>query len=117
VTGDVYRNAADQADGFAAAALEHDPADAALWRLRGRLAIARLDLDGAETMLQRAIDCGFPRDRMLPWLAETAYLRRDFARVRTLLAEIDSRATTPTLSAVLDFWKPRGPGAAQPRSI
>jgi hypothetical protein len=117
VTGDVYRNAADQADGFAAAALEHDPNDAALWRLRGRLAIARLDLDGAETMLQRAIDCGFPRDRMLPWLAETAYLRRDFARVRTLLGEIDSRASTPTLSAVLDFWKPRGPGAAQPRSI
>ncbi|MEM5370435.1 sugar ABC transporter permease [Paraburkholderia azotifigens] len=117
VTGDVYRNAADQADGFAAAALEHDPHDAALWRLRGRLAIARLDLDGAETMLQRAIDCGFPRDRMLPWLAETAYLRRDFARVRTLLAEIDSRATTPTLSAVVDFWKPRGPGAARPRTI
>ena len=112
MTGDVYRNAADQADGFAAAALEHDPKDAALWRLRGRLAIARLDLDGADTMLQRAIDCGFPRERMLPWLAETAYLRRDFSRVRKLLAEIDNRAATPTLAAVLDFWKPRGPGAA-----
>jgi hypothetical protein len=54
---------------------------------------------------------------MLPWLAETAYLRRDFARVRKLLAEMDNRAATPTLAAVLDFWKPRGPGAAQPRSI
>ncbi|MFP3589340.1 hypothetical protein SCB29_37950, partial [Paraburkholderia sp. SIMBA_055] len=51
------------------------------------------------------------------WLAETAYLRRDFARVRKLLAEMDNRAATPTLAAVLDFWKPRGPGAAQPRSI
>ena len=71
----------------------------------------------AQSMLQRAIDCGFPRERMLPYLAETAYLRRDFARVRKLLAEMDSRAATPTLSAVLDFWKPRGPGAAQPRSI
>jgi hypothetical protein len=117
VTGDVYRNAADQADGFAAAALEHDPNDAALWRLRGRLAIARRDLDGADAMLQRAIDCGFPRERMLPWLAETAYLRRDFARVRKLLAEMDNRAATPTLAAVLDFWKPRGPNAAQPRTI
>ncbi|WP_109481977.1 sugar ABC transporter permease [Paraburkholderia sp. C35] len=116
VTGDVYRNAADQADGFAAAALEHDPKDAALWRLRGRLAIARGDLDGADMMLQRAIDCGFPRERMLPWLAETSYLRRDFARVRKLLAEMDSRAATPTLSAVLDFWKPRGPAAAPSRS-
>lgn len=116
VTGDVYRNAAAQADAYAAAALGHEPNDAALWRLRGRLAIARLDLDGADTMLQRAIDCGFPRDRMLPWLAEAAWLRRDFARVRALLGEMDSRATTPTLSAVLDFWKPRGPGAAQRHS-
>lgn len=116
VAGDVYRNAADQADAYAAAALKHDPNDAALWRLRGRLAIARFDLDGADTMLQRAIDCGFPRDRMLPWLAEAAWLRRDFARVRTLLGEMDSRATTPTLSAVLDFWKARGPGAARPDS-
>ncbi|SEJ07693.1 sugar ABC transporter permease [Paraburkholderia diazotrophica] len=116
VTGDVYRNAAAQADAYATAALEHDPNDAALWRLRGRLAIARLDLDGADTMLQRAIDCGFPRDRMLPWLAEAAWLRRDFARVRALIGEMDSRATTPTLSAVLDFWKPRGPGAARPHS-
>jgi polysaccharide biosynthesis protein PelE len=116
VTGDVYRNAAEQADGFAAAALEHNRDDAALWRLRGRLAIARTDLDGAENMLQRAIDCGFPRDRMLPYLAEVAYLRRDFAHVRALLSEMDSRATTPTLSAVLDFWKPRGPGAMPVRA-
>lgn len=116
VTGDVYRNAAEQADGFAAAALEHNANDAALWRLRGRLAIARGDLDGAEDMLQRAIDCGFPRDRMLPYLAEVAYLRRDFAHVRALLSEMDSRATTPTLSSVLDFWKPRGPGAMPGRA-
>jgi len=107
VTGDVYRNAADQADGFASAALALDPSDASLWRLRGRLALDRSDLDAADTMLQRAIDCGFPRDRMLPYLAEGAYLRRDFVRVRGLLGEMDNRATTPTLHAVLDFWQQR----------
>jgi hypothetical protein len=107
VTGDVYRNAADQADGFAAAALAMDPNDASLWRLRGRLALDGGDLDAADTMLQRAIDCGFPRDRMLPYLAEAAYLRRDYARVRRLLGEMDSRATTPTLHAVLNFWHQR----------
>ncbi|MFM0083080.1 sugar ABC transporter permease [Paraburkholderia sediminicola] len=113
VTGDVYRNAAEQADGFAAAALALDQADASLWRLRGRLALDRRELDAADTMLQRAIDCGFPRDRMLPYLAEAAYLRSDYPRVRRLLGEIDSRATTPTLHAVLDFWRPRERAASQ----
>jgi Tfp pilus assembly protein PilF len=84
-----------------------DPNDASLWRLRGRLALDGGDLDAADTMLQRAIDCGFPRDRMLPYLAEAAYLRRDYARVRRLLGEMDSRATTPTLHAVLNFWHQR----------
>ncbi|MFM0736211.1 sugar ABC transporter permease [Paraburkholderia xenovorans] len=105
VTGDVYRNAADQADGFAAAALASDPDDASLWRLRGRLALDRRELDAADTMLQRAIDCGFPRERMLPYLAEAAYLRRNFARVRQLLGEMDRRAGSSTLHAVLAFWQ------------
>ncbi|PQV54976.1 sugar ABC transporter permease [Paraburkholderia sp. BL21I4N1] len=107
VTGDVYRNAADQADGFAVAALDADPDDASLWRLRGRLALDRRELDNADTMLQRAIDCGFPRERMLPYLAEAAYLRRDFSRVRRLLREMDSHAGGSTLHAVLAFWQGR----------
>ncbi|WP_242540544.1 sugar ABC transporter permease [Trinickia mobilis] len=104
VTGDVYRNAADQADAYAKAALEADPADASLWRLRGRLALDRRDLGAAEPMLQRAIDCGFSRARMLPYLAETAYLQRDYLRVRQLLAEVDLHGTLPTLRPVLDYW-------------
>lgn len=116
VTGDVYRNAADQADSYASAALASDPEDASLWRLRGRLALDRRDLDAADMMLQRAIDCGFPRERMLPYLAEAAYLRRDFARVRLLLGEMDSRASSSTLHAVLAFWQqstPPAPAAAR----
>ncbi|MFM0598327.1 MULTISPECIES: sugar ABC transporter permease [Paraburkholderia] len=116
VTGDVYRNAADQADGFAIAALDADPDDASLWRLRGRLALDRRELDNADTMLQRAIDCGFPRERMLPYLAEAAYLRRDFARVRRLLREMDSHAGGSTLHAVLAFWQEREAGKASAAS-
>jgi len=105
VKGDVYRNAADQADAYANAALEADPADASLWRLRGRLALDRGDLDAAADMLQRAIDAGFPRERMLPYLAEVAYLRHDYPRVRELLAEVDRHGTLPTLRPLLDYWR------------
>ncbi|WP_414439251.1 sugar ABC transporter permease [Burkholderia sp. 22PA0106] len=111
VTGDVYDNAIAQADRFAEAALALAPGDAALWRLRGRLALLRRDLDAADAMLERAIDSGFPRDRMLPYLAEAAYLRRDFVRVHGLLGAMDRHAVTPTLQAALDFWQPQ-PDAA-----
>lgn len=105
VKGDVYRNAADQADAYAKAALDADPADASLWRLRGRLALDQHNLDAADEMLQRAIDCGFPRERMLPYLAEVAFLRRDYLRVRRLLAEVEQYGTLPTLRPVLDYWR------------
>jgi hypothetical protein len=104
VKGDVYRNAAEQADAYAKAALDDDPSDASLWRLRGRLALDQRNLDAADDMLQRAIDCGFPRERMLPYLAEVAFLRRDYPRVRKLLAEVEQHGALPTLRLVLDYW-------------
>ena len=105
VQGDVYRNAADQADAYAAAALDIEPSDAALWRMRGRLALDRGDLDAADTLLERAIEEGFARDRMLPYLAEAAYLRGDFARVKTLLAQMSPSAILPVMRPVLDYWR------------
>ena len=104
ITGDVYRNAAEQADAYAAAALEAEPLDASLWRLRGRLALDRRDLDAAGPMLQRAVDCGFPRERIVPYLAEAEYLRRDYARVRELVGEADMRSAPAAMRPMLDFW-------------
>jgi polysaccharide biosynthesis protein PelE len=104
VTGDVHDHAIEQADYFAISALTLTPYDAALWRLRGRLALARRDLDAADALLGRAIACGFPRERLLPYLAESAYWRRDFAGVRRLLGELDRRTVAPMLQATLDCW-------------
>nr|WP_285300520.1 sugar ABC transporter permease [Burkholderia glumae] len=106
VTGDVYDNAIAQADRFAEAALALMPDDAALWRLRGRLALLRRDLEAADALLQRAIDSGFPRDRLLPYLAESAYWRRDFARVASLLGAMEASGVPPALRAALEFWQP-----------
>jgi len=103
VQGDVYLNAADQADVYAAAALEIEPLDAALWRLRGRLALVLNQLDQADQMLQRAIDCGFSRDRLLPYLAEAAYLRGDYPQVRNLMADL-KRESPPMMLPILHYW-------------
>jgi uncharacterized protein HemY len=74
--------------------------------MRGRLALDRRDLDGAEALLARAIECGFARDRMLPYLAEAAYLRGDYARVRALLAQMNPSAVLPVMKPVVDYWLP-----------
>jgi polysaccharide biosynthesis protein PelE len=104
VQGDVYRHAAGQADHYAETALEMLPGDASLWRLRGRLALDRGDTDSAERMLAEAVAQGYDRARLLPYLAESAYLRRDFAGVSRLLGEMPAGSAAPTLKSVLQFW-------------
>ncbi|CAN0622289.1 polysaccharide biosynthesis protein PelE [Burkholderia multivorans] len=103
VDGDVYRNALEQADAHASYALRLRPLDGALWRLRGRLAFETHRLDDAEAMLQRAIACGFPRMRVVPYLAEIAYLRHDYAAVRRCFDDLP--AVPPNLLApAAAYW-------------
>ncbi|PCE21609.1 hypothetical protein [Burkholderia ubonensis] len=103
VEGDVYRNALEQGDAHAVCALRHQPLDGALWRLRGRLAFETGRLDDADAMLKKAIDCGFPRVRVLPYLAEIAYLRHDYAAVRRCLDDLP--AVPPhRLAPIADYW-------------
>jgi len=104
VQGDVYRHAQQQADQYAEQALAEVPDDAALWRLRGRLAMDRGDIATGETMLEQAIEHGFDRSRLLPYLAELAYLRRDYSEVKRLLSEIPKGVALPMLKPALQFW-------------
>ncbi|TCW80498.1 lipopolysaccharide N-acetylglucosaminyl transferase [Burkholderia sp. SRS-46] len=103
VEGDVYRNALEQADAHAARALHHQPHDGALWRLRGRLAFETGRLDDAEAMLAKAIACGFPRMRVLPYLAEIAYQRHDYAAVRRYLGDLPP-VPPHLLAPIADYW-------------
>lgn len=107
VQGDVYRHAARQADMYAEQALALMPGDASLWRLRGRLALDRGDTQTAEQMLANAEQHGFERSRLLPYLAEVAYLRRDFGAVSRLLDEIPGATSLPTLRPLLNYWEPK----------
>jgi polysaccharide biosynthesis protein PelE len=103
VEGDVYRNALEQAACHAINALRTHRRDAALWRLRGRLAFESRRLEEAEAMFAKAIICGFPRTRILPYLAEIAYLRGDYARVRGYITEMKA-IPPPLLGAVVAYW-------------
>jgi fumarate reductase subunit D len=104
VQGVVYRHTLEQADRHARAALEIDAGDAALWMIRGRLALTNGAADEAAQYMDRAQSLGFPRERLVPWLAEVEYLRGDYARVSELLASLGNAAALPMLKPVARYW-------------
>ncbi|AVA34816.1 MULTISPECIES: hypothetical protein [Cupriavidus] len=105
VQGDVYRYTASQVERYASAALEIDGNIAALWYMRGRLALTRNAPAEAREFLARAEALGFARDRVLPLLAEAAYLERDYATVRRLMADFDSPSPLPLVRPLLRYWQ------------
>lgn len=104
VQGAVYKHTLEQADRYAQAALETDSTDAALWLIRGRLALANGLPDAAHEHIGRALELGFPRERLVPWLAEADFLRGDYSSVTQLLASFGNAASLPTLKPAVKYW-------------
>jgi len=104
VQGEVYKYTIEQADRYAQASLETDENDAALWVTRGRLALAAGKPDDAQAHMMRAWELGFPRQRLVPWLAEADFLHGDYDAIRPLLSTLDSAANSPALNPVLRYW-------------
>ena len=104
VLGAVQRHTIEQAETYARASLATDDTDAALWLICGRLALAVNEPVAAKTYLLRAQALGFPRERLIPWLAEVAYLQRQFPLVTELLGSLGNGTTMPTLKPVVSYW-------------
>jgi polysaccharide biosynthesis protein PelE len=104
VQGAVYRHTLEQADRYARAALATDEKDAALWLIRGRLALAEGRPDEAGQYMEHALELGFPRERLIPWLAEVAFLRGDYGQTGQLLATLGNAAALPTLKPTVTYW-------------
>lgn len=104
VQGDVYQYTAEQVERYASMALDIEPNNAALWYMRGRLAISRRQLTDADRYLARAEAQGFARDRLIPAMAESAFLQRDFARTAHLMESFSSRSQLPLLQPLLRYW-------------
>jgi polysaccharide biosynthesis protein PelE len=100
----VFLHTLDQADHHARTALEADDSDAALWLIRGRVALVKGQPDEAGRYIDRAEALGFPRERLVLWLAESAFVRGDYARVRQLLDSRGNNATLPVLKPVVHYW-------------
>jgi polysaccharide biosynthesis protein PelE len=104
--GDVYHHAIAEAEAHArkAQALAQGDRDAALCLLLARLALARDRADEATPLLERARELSFPRERLLPWLAEAAFRQRRHAEAAAIVGELARHAGTPALKPVIDYW-------------
>ncbi len=73
--------------------------------LRGRIQLRLGRVEAAAQALHRAEASGLAADRIAPYLAECAFMRRDVGGVRRELARIsDSLRQTPVLRAVTEYW-------------
>jgi hypothetical protein len=104
VQDDIYLYTADQADHYAKVALEIKPDNASLWYMRGRLALTRSRPEEAAAFLERAAQTGFPSVRLSPFVAECAYLRKNYATVREALSGFENRSTLPFLQSLQRYW-------------
>lgn len=80
--------------------------DAGILRLLGRIYIETEQITAAEDAFLEAIEQGLPRPQLLPYLAEIAWLQRNFRKVHALITEL---STTPqpvhqNFYGVLQYW-------------
>jgi tetratricopeptide (TPR) repeat protein len=109
VQGDVREHTLARAIEHAEAAIKLDPADGGLRQLLARLHLEQGDTDRACDDLVQATEDGLPDNRVLPYLAEMAYRRGDWASVRTLMQRIDPLTVTPRMAALVRYWHSADP--------
>ena len=75
-----------------------------LFFLKARILLAQGDLESAEQALLRALDMGQSKISALPYLAEMAFRRREFARVEQLMQQLVELNVASRVRAIADFW-------------
>ncbi|MEQ1662692.1 MAG: hypothetical protein ABL877_08345 [Thiobacillus sp.] len=81
------------------------PQDADLLVLTGRVALARDQLDDAAQAFTQARALSIPNNRVLPYLAELAFMRRDFTETRTLVRALAADTRNFTTTPLIAFWQ------------
>lgn len=116
VQGDLRRHAIERSLAYLGEAMTIQADDPGLWFLKGRLLHANRD-PAAEEALQQAVARGIEESRVLSYLAEIAFYRRDFAAVRRLLSRIGDRQSSTRLAPLLRYWSAMAPDTGVPGAV
>lgn len=106
--GELLRHVLNQALKYLDAALALDlPPSCGLVFLKGRILLARHDSDGAEVHIKHAMALGQPLISVLPYLAEIAFNKRDFASLRPYMQQLVNLNIAGKNRALADIWTGR----------
>lgn len=73
--------------------------------LLGRVSLVKGDTVRAKVALQQSRNLGMPAEKVIPYLAECAYVERDYPAVNKLLSRLDPAVIAyPPLSHVASYW-------------
>jgi hypothetical protein len=103
VHGDVRAHAMAETERYLNEAMQLAPEDAGLWFLKGRLLIFKRD-PAASAALQRAVANGLEESRVLAYLGQIAYERRDFDEVRKIFSSLSEGQFSPRLKQAVRYW-------------
>src|SRR5690606_16328505 len=102
--GELKRHALERVDKYARLALALDENNAAMWYLLGRCAL----LDGrpqqASVFLEHALVRHFPSQRVLPWLAETAFVQGEYRQIEDIIKPLRDGILPPALQSSVSYW-------------
>lgn len=110
--GDLRDHALRQALKYTNDALLLAPLDTGLWFLKGRILLEIKMYDDAYQIFGMAIAHGFPESRVLPYIVEIAFNRRDYRTVSDLLSRISILQVTPRMKGAIRFWVGQGANGA-----
>lgn len=104
VEGEVHSYTLERVEHYAHEALSFDTKNAAMWYLLGRCALLRNKPTTAQEFFHNAQLHSFPMDRLLPWLAEVAFLQHDYGRIGKMLIPLRNSTTSPLLQPSVRYW-------------
>lgn len=79
--------------------------DPALSILLGKIHLARREHDLAGEAIREAMKNGAASSQVIPYLAELAFLKRDFASVKNFLTQDSTLRLKPGIGPVAQFWR------------
>lgn len=104
VQGDVAVHVLSQARDYAYRVLSVNERDAGMWALLGQIAMQRGEWEEARTALLLAKGYGIAESRVVPYLAELAFIEKDFDGVRSYVMDAPFLENAPLLHSVVTYW-------------
>ena len=104
VEGDILSYSLDQALQYNHMVLATYPDDAGMWSLKGQISLRSGEVDVARSAFMKALEYGIPEARVMPYLAELAFRKKEFVELSALFHQSHSLSDISILHPILRYW-------------